>query len=157
MKSIKPYLIYIIIAFIILIAAYYFLLKPAKVTESKFGPESDENENNNIDVTNDGLKTIPIMSDIRYNIEALGRDKVFPFTIVKRTPEVIELPFRLSLVQKDFPYKFIDANKGDELIIVNLKAFTYTINGQILMDTFFVTDNDYLIAYSQAYKNFGIK
>ena len=72
----------------------------------------------------------------------------------KVTTEVIELPNRRSLTDKNASYKYIDVMPGDVIKIVSLQRLTYTIDSNVITDDFLVTDKDYVIAYSQAKHNF---
>ncbi len=100
---------------------------------------------------------LPSMVNLKYNIASQGKDKVFPITLTKITDGVIELPLKLSLLEKGYPYKHIDIEPDSDITVVAIKDLTYSVDGQVFFDTFLITDKDYLIAYSAAYENFGIK
>lgn len=102
------------------------------------------------------LTKLPAMVNLKYSISN-GKDNVFPMVLTKHTNGIIELPFKMSLLEKGYPYKYIDVSPDDEITVVDIKDFTYSVDGQVFFDTFLVTDKDYLIAYSAASENFGIK
>ena len=102
------------------------------------------------------LTELPAMVNLKYNISN-GKDKVFPMVLTKHTQGLIELPFKMALLEKGYPYKHIDVDKDDDITVVDMKDFTYSVDGQVFFDTFLITDKNYLIAYSAAKENFGIK
>lgn len=46
---------------------------------------------------------------------------------------------------------------GETISITEIRDYPYEIDGKAFFDTFLVTDKNYLIAYSAAFENFGIK
>ena len=142
--------------FFILVIIYINFWKKKEQSESSFDAGSVSSAS-----SDDGLTSLPIFSELKFNLDLggknNGKDKVFPMVITKRTADVIELPFRLSLMDQNYPYKYVDIAQGESITIVGIKSFSYSINGNVLYDDFLVTDKDYLIAYTAAYNNFGIK
>ena len=104
-------------------------------------------------VTSDNL---PGLFQTRYKISMNGKKSVFPMIIEKITDGPIELPNRRSLLDKDAKYKFIDIMPGQKIKVVSLQNLTYTVDHRAFNDDFLVTDNDYLIAYSQAKEHFKL-
>ena len=94
--------------------------------------------------------------NLEYEISTKGKKAVFPIIIEKITDGPIELPNRRSLLNKDAKYKFIDIMKGQKIKAVSIQNLTYTVDHNVFNDNFLVTDNDYLIAYSQAKEHFKL-
>jgi len=107
---------------------------------------------------NDDLLTqtqvLPGLFQLKYRISMEGKRSVFPMIIEKITPGPIELPNRRSLLNKDAKYKFVDIMPGEKIKIVSIQYLTYTVDHKVFNDDFLVTDNDYLIAFSQAKEHF---
>jgi hypothetical protein len=110
----------------------------------------------NLPLPADEKLELPSLFQIKYKISTDGKKSVFPMIIKKYTPEVIELPNRRSLLNKNDKYKFIDVATGDKIKIVSLHNISYTVDHKAFNDDFLVTDNDYLISFSQAKENFII-
>lgn len=100
--------------------------------------------------------TLPDFLQLEYKISTEGKKAVFPFELEKMTPDEIELPNRRSLLNTGSKYKYIDVNTGDKIKIVSIQRLSYTIDHEVFTDMFLVTDNDYVIAYSQAKENFKL-
>lgn len=146
---------------IILVAVFMFIVwfifvkegknKPA--LESSFDPKSPEPKKDTEVVDPNDL---PGFFQIQSKITSEGKKSVFPMIIEKITNGPIELPNRRSLLDKDAKYKFIDIMPGQKIKAVSLQNLTYTVDHNVFNDNFLVTDNDYLIAYSQAKEHFKI-
>lgn len=153
-KNILPTIIFVAI-FVFIV--WFIFVKQGKnkpVLESSFDPKSPEpNANNEINNPND----LPGLFQLEYAISTkAGKKSVFPMIIEKITDGPIELPNRRSLLDKDAKYKFIDIMKGQKIKAVSLQNLTYTVDHNVFNDNFLVTDNDYLIAYSQAKEHFKL-
>lgn len=158
----KKKIIWLIVVVLIAITIYYlfFKKKPAKVSEKEssfnagnqsypLSPEESRSE------YQEGIE-LPSYFNLEYKISMQGKKTVFPMILKKVTNEVIELPNRRSLIDKNASYKFIDVMPGDTIKIVSKQRLTYTIDSNEITDDFLVTDKDYVIAYSQAKHNFRI-
>lgn len=99
---------------------------------------------------------LPEYFNLQYKISTQGKKSVFPMILEKVTGEAIELPNRRSLISRDVKYKFIDVMPGDTIKTVSLQRLNYVMDDQAISDDFLVTDKDYVIAYSQARKNFKV-
>jgi hypothetical protein len=147
---------------VIAVAIYYFFFrKKSVVKESSFNytptpnnlpPLSPEESRSQVE---SGVE-IPEYFQLQYKISTQGKKSVFPMVLEKVTDEAIELPNRRSLISRDVKYKFIDVMPGDTIKAVSLQRLNYVIDDQAISDDFLVTDKDYVIAYSQARKNFKI-
>lgn len=159
--KIKNILPTIIIVAIFILAVWFLFVKkdkPVTKTESSFEPNTnpERGSSREIIIEKENSDRLPGLSELQYQISTKGKKKVFPFIIEKITDGPIELPNRRSLLNKDDKYKFIDVIRGQRIKIVSLQALTYTVNHQVLNDDFLITDNDYLIAYSQAMEHFKL-
>ena len=99
---------------------------------------------------------VPGFFQMKYKISMNGKKSVFPMIIEKITDGPIELPNRRSLLDKDAKYKFIDIMPGQKIKVVSVQNLTYTIDHEVFNDDFLVTDNDYVIAYTQAKEHFKL-
>lgn len=159
----KKKIIWLIVIVVIAITVYYlFFRKPKKVSEKEssfnanqgnqsypLSPEESRSE------YQEGID-LPSYFNLEYKISMQGKKSVFPMVLKKVTNEAIELPNRRSLIDKNATYKFIDVMPGDTIKIVSLQRLTYNIESETISDDFLITDKDYVIAYSQAKKNFKI-
>ena len=159
----KDFKIKNILPTIILVAVFVFIVwflffkqsKSKPVLESSFDPKSPEPNKNTATEVNDP-NDLPGFFQIQSKIASEGKKSVFPMIIEKKTNGPIELPNRRSLLDKDAKYKFIDIMPGQKIKVVSLQNLTYTVDHNVFNDNFLVTDNDYLIAYSQAKEHFKL-
>ncbi len=157
-KNILPTII-CVAAFIWLV--WFIFVKTQKKdikTESSFEPANapDSAGSNTIEDKMEDPNNLPGLFQIQYLISTKGKKEVFPFTIEKVTEGPIELPNRRSLLDKDAKYKFIDIMPGQKIKVVSLQNLTYTIDHKVFNHDFLITDNDYLIAYTQAKEHFKL-
>lgn len=154
--KIKNILPTIILVAVFIFVVWFIFVKQSKskpVLESSFDPKSPETNNSEeVNETND----LPGFFQIQSKISSEGKKSVFPMIIEKITNGPIELPNRRSLLNKDAKYKFIDVMPGQKIKTVSLQNLTYTVDHNVFNDNFLVTDNDYLIAYSQAKEHFKL-
>ena len=122
-------------------------VKPESSFDDDSAPDNEEPEN---------TSNLPGLLHLQYKISMDGKKSVFPMTLEKITDGPIELPNRRSLLNKDAKYKFIDIMPGEKIKAVSLQRLNYTIDHEAFTDDFLVTDNDYLIAFSQAKEHFKI-
>ncbi len=141
----KKHWLILIVALLLIAAAYYFFFRKK---QNSSGTESSFKKGDNL----------PDIGNFEYQMEvATEHDKsMFPLTLTKFLPGVIELPFKDSLVKKGVPYKFIDVDKGQKVKIVGKKLISYAVNGTEIVDNFLITDTGYLLAYTQAVKHFVV-
>lgn len=151
-KNILPTII-VVVVFIFIV--WFIFVKQGKnkpMLESSFDPKSPEPKKKPVNDPND----LPGFFQIQSKIASDGKKSVFPMIIEKITDGPIELPNRRSLLDKDARYKFIDVMPGQKIKTVSLQNLTYTVDHNVFNDNFLVTDNDYLIAYSQAKEHFKL-
>jgi hypothetical protein len=157
-KDLKTKKVVIIIAIVVVVLLVIFLLRKKKPLESSF--EEPSNETNEVaegmNENEPEVEGLPGFFQLQYKISTQGKKYVFPMILEKITPGPIELPNRRSLLNKDAKYKFKDIMPGDKIKAVSVQNLTYTVDHNAFNDNFLVTDNDYLIAYSQAKEHFKI-
>ncbi len=102
------------------------------------------------------IAPLPLLYNIKDAVQTKGKEGVFPMVITKVTDDVIELPLRESLEKLGAPYKFKDINTGESINIVDIRDISYLTEGRAIIDTFMITDEDYLISYTAANEHFGI-
>jgi len=134
---------------------WYLFGKKNKSLESSFDPNIEPSNNNNNN-EQEQETDLPGLFHLKYKISMNGKKSVFPMILEKITDGPIELPNRRSLLNKDAKYKFIDVMPGDKIKVVSLQTLNYTVDHKAFTDDFLVTDNDYLIAFSQAKEHFKI-
>ena len=151
-KNILPTII--LVAVLIFIVWFIFVKQSKKKPslESSFDPSTEPTNSEEVNDPND----LPGFFQLQSKISSEGKKSVFPMIIEKITNGPIELPNRRSLLDKDAKYKFIDIMPGQKIKAVSLQNLTYTVDHNVFNDNFLVTDNDYLIAYSQAKEHFKL-
>jgi hypothetical protein len=158
--KIKNILPTIIIVAVFMFIVWFIFVKQGKnkpVLESSFDPKSPEpNTYNSEEEDPNNPNNLPGFFQLQSKISSGGKKSVFPMIIEKITNGPIELPNRRSLLNKDAKYKFIDIMPGQKVKAVSLQNLTYTVDHNVFNDNFLVTDNDYLIAYSQAKEHFKL-
>ena len=164
----KKKIIWCIAIVILAVAIYYFFFrKKAESSYHKCGHLPNGGSTGNGDnptpppvptttTTPEDVTALPGFFQLQFNIAIKGKKSVFPMTLEKVTDGPIELPNRRSLLSKDVNYKFIDIMPGDKIKAVSLQRLNYTADKNAFTDDFLVTDNDYVIAYSQAKEHFKI-
>lgn len=151
-KNILPTII--LVAIFVFIVWFIFIKKDKSKLESSFEPNSKPEPKPKTEINDPN--ELPGLFQLEYTISTKGKKSVFPMIIEKITDGPIELPNRRSLLDKDAKYKFIDIMKGQKIKAVSLQNLTYTVDHNVFNDNFLVTDNDYLIAYSQAKEHFKL-
>lgn len=122
------------------------------ILESSFDGDNGDNENE--PEPEPVLEDMPGLMTLQYNLSTKGKKSVFPMILEKITPGPIELPNRRSLLNKDAKYKFKDIMPGESIKAVSLQNLSYTVDHMVFNDDFLVTDNDLVIAVTQAKEQF---